>query len=30
MEILNENLRTKLILYLNGRILKGIPLFEDF
>ena len=30
MEILNENLRDKLILYLNGRILKDIKVFEDF
>ena len=30
MESLNENLRDKLILYLNGRILKNIKLFEDF
>ena len=30
MEILNENLRDKLTLYLNGRILKNISFFEDF
>lgn len=30
MEILNENLRDKLTLYLNGRILKDIKVFEDF
>lgn len=30
MDILNENLRDKLTLYLNGRILKNIPLLEDF
>ena len=30
MDILNENLRDKLILYLNGRILKNIKVFEDF
>ena len=30
MEILNENLWNKLVLYLNGRILKNIPLLEDF
>lgn len=30
MEILNDNLRQKLILYLNGWILKDIPLFESF
>ena len=30
MEILNQNLRDKLILYLNGRILKNIAVFEDF
>lgn len=30
MNILNENLRDKLTLYLNGRILKDIKVFEDF
>ena len=30
MKILNENLRDKLTLYLNGRILKDIKVFEDF
>ena len=30
MQILNENLQTKLILFLNGWILKNIQLFEDF
>ncbi len=30
MDILNENLKDKLTLQLNGRILKNISLFEDF
>jgi CRP-like cAMP-binding protein len=30
MDILNENLRDKLTLHLNGRILKHVLLFEDF
>ena len=30
MRVLNDNLKDKLPLYLNGRILKNINVFEDF